>query len=328
MLPCDTPEISVRSFVPDDGEGIAELIERNYGTTYYKTFFYDPDAIRRANSNGEIVSIVAAYHESVVGHFAMAPSRFSPIAEIGAAVVDPAFKHLGIMNAMFDRLIASARAKGFCAIYGEGIMLHPFSQKANLHHGMIETALMLGEVPSSIEIEHRLSGAKRSGVLIAYLLFDPSPRPLRLPARYHDIIVSTCQNGNIALQPPQEAHLWEGENGEWRYNPLLRNGTVILHADLTDDAIGTLLETLASYPCDMLFADLNLQRLTQIDRIVAALNRRRFFYCGIMFGLYGGEDYLRLQCKRGEAIDEENLVCHSEFARSLLSFILHDEASV
>lgn len=323
----ESPEISVRLFVPADAGGIAALIRRNYADTYYKALFYDPDAIRHANEAGEILSIVAAYHETIVGHFAMVPSPFSDIAEIGAAVVDPAFKHLGIMNAMFDHLIAKARECGFCAIYGEGIMLHPFSQIANLHHGMSESALMLGEVPASIEIEHRIKDSKRSGVVIAYLLFDPPPRSLYLPIRYQRIVEATYRYAGATLLPGTLSPA-NAEVITHRYHPLLKNGFIRIDSEVTPSQIDDVLETMETQGCDMIFADINLQRVDGIDRVVELLNRRKFFYCGVMFGWYRGEDYLRLQRKQSTQIDEENLVCHSAFARELLDFILRDEASV
>lgn len=323
-----SPEISVRHFVPRDAEGVVALIRRNYADTYYKALFYDPDAIRNANATGEIISIVAAYHETVIGHFAMVPSSFSDIAEIGAAAVDPSFKHLGVMNAMFDHLITDACERKFRAIFGEGIMLHPFSQKANLHHGMVESAIMLGEVPSSIEIEHRIKDAKRSGVVIAYRLFDLSPRSVRVPSRYHSIIETTFLNAGITLDPNPLILPPAPKTISHRYHPLLKNGFIRIDADVTASQIDEVLGMLDSAPCDMIFADISLCRIASIDSLIDYLNRQKFFYCGIMFAFYGGEDYLRLQRKNSGEIDEENLFCYSEFAEKLLAFILRDEASL
>ena len=148
--------LNIRTFIDGDGEGIAQLIYHNYDYTYYKSLYYEPKEIRESNHSKESISIVAKYHHDIIGHFAIIPSKNSNIAEIAVAVVDPKFKRLGIMNAMFDVIIDEAKKMNLLNIYGEGMMMHTYSQKANLSHGMIESAIIMGEVPSIMEIEHKI----------------------------------------------------------------------------------------------------------------------------------------------------------------------------
>lgn len=328
MHVADHPEIIVRLFKSEDGEGIASLIYCNYGDTYYKTFYYDADAIRKTNENKEIISVVAESAGTIVGHFALIPSTVSNIAEIGAAVVEPTLKHMGIMSRMFDLIVTAARVRQFDAIYGEGIMLHPYSQKANLHHGMKESAILLGEVPSSIEIEHRLKDTKRSGVIIAFLLFDKKGRSLFLPSRYRKMIEETYQNGEVVLTPSVPALEIPEAKIDYRINPLLKTGTFIIETNVSAQSLDNVLEVLLSHPCDMIFADINLHRIELIDAVIRLLNQRGFFYSGMLFSYYHNEDYLRLQRKNIPDIDEEELICYSSFSQKLLYFILSDEASV
>lgn len=324
----DITQITVRPFDPNDAEGIARLIYRNYDYTYYKTLYYEAEAIRNANEEGEIFSVVALFEEEIVGHFAMIPSVFSPIAEIGAAVVDPRYKRLGIMNRMFDLLLKSAQKQNLHAIYGEGMMLHPYSQKANLRHGMTESAILLGEVIETMEIEHQLKNTNRSGVVVAFLLFDRSPRNLALPKRYRDLIVRTYESASIPLQPSDPILQPHVPPISHRFNPLLKTGTLVIESDIEVSMIDAALEALFLHHCDMIFADINLHRIKTIDEVVHHLNERRFFYAGVMFSFYRGEDYLRLQRKNARHIEEEQLVCHSSFARELLAAILRDEEAL
>lgn len=322
-------DIAIREFIPGDAAGISALIRRNYGDTYHKDSFYDPGQIRDSNASRQIISVVAHYFETVVGHFAMFPSEYSNIAEIGAAVVDPAFKHLGIMNRMFDSVVSVAQKMEFSALYGEAIMLHPFSQKANLHHGMSESAILLGEVPSSIEIEHRYKNAKRSGGLESFLLFDRNPRSLRLPSRYARMIADTYHQAGIPVVPSSSPS-FPRKPGEirQRYNPVLNIGYLIIDACPTPGELDAAVEAQRQSWCDMIYVDINLHRVQEIDALTELLNERNFFYGGVMFMFYGNEDYLRLQRKNTVLIDEEHLVCHSEFARKLFDYILEDERRV
>lgn len=321
-------EIHVRRFEPSDSEGIARLIYRNYDHTYYKTLYYDPAAIENANASGHILSIVALYGTMIVGHFALILSASSNIAEIGAAVVDPRFKGNGIMNRMFDYMVAIAGDMNLSALYGEAIMIHPYSQKANLRHGMVESAILLGEVPSSIEIEHRLKDSMRSGALEAFLLFDKKARMLYIPQRYHEMISATYAKAEIPLHIPQMGIALAEKVPEYRFNPVLNIGTIHIDAPTVTEQFDASLNALLLTHCDMIYADINLCRIEAIDELIALLNNRRFFYGGIMFSFYKNEDYLRLQRKNAPDIDEEQLVCYSEFAKELLAFILADERRV
>ena len=184
-------DITVRLFSEDDAEAISSLIYKNYDYTYYKPFFYDPSGVKTANKNSDIHSIAATYNERVIGHFALVPHHKTNSAEVAVAVVHPEFKGIGIMNRMFDILIEEAKKRRYRSIFGEAIMLHPYSQKANLKKGMKESALVLGLVPDDIEIEHNLNIEKRSGVLLGYLLFTKEHSKLRLPKRYSSWIEKT-----------------------------------------------------------------------------------------------------------------------------------------
>jgi anti-sigma regulatory factor (Ser/Thr protein kinase)/N-acetylglutamate synthase-like GNAT family acetyltransferase len=160
-------QLRIRAFENGDGEGIAKLIYKNYDYTYYKHLFYEPQEVRKANEKGDVHSVVALHLNEIVGHFALIRAPYSNIAEIAVATVEPRYKGMGIMNKMFDVLIFEAQRLEYDAIYGEAIMLHPYSQKANISHGMTECAIILGQVPSVTEIEHNLQNPQRSGVLVS-----------------------------------------------------------------------------------------------------------------------------------------------------------------
>ncbi len=319
--------LKVRRFQDEDAEGIAQLIYKNYHYTYYKSQFYDPGKIRRLNAREEVVSIVAVYGVRVVGHFALVRSRRSDVAEIAIAAVDPEFKKMGIMNRMFDRIVDTARELQLQAIYGEAIMLHPYSQKANLSHGMKETAINLGEVPTQTEIEHRIRASQRSGAMVAFLIFDTRARFLRLPTRYADMLDATYRDlgiGRTGAVPhnPGRAAL------EHHVNKRISVGFVIIEALPDEEELDAVLDVLHSEHCDMIYADVNLHHIEQIDETVALLNRRRFFYGGLFIAYYHNEDYLRLQRKNTKYVDEEQLVCYSQRGKNLLEYIKADERRV
>ncbi len=319
--------LEVRRFEDADADGIAKLIYKNYHYTYFKSQFYDPAKIRELNRRREVVSIVALYGVQVVGHFALVISSRSNIAEIAIAAVDPAFKKMGIMNRMFKKIIETARQLKLNAIYGEALMLHPYSQKANLSHGMIETAIILGEVPSQMEIEHRLKAPRRSGGMVAFLVFDKHPRYLLPPKQYATMIEKVYREAGIEQldSPPPNP---DRHPLSHRFNTAIGIGYIIVESLPDETSLDDLIDLMHTEHCDMVYADINLHHIPQIDTLVEWLNKRHFFYSGVLFSYYHNEDYLRLQRKNTKYIDEEHLVCYSENAKTLLGYIREDERRV
>jgi hypothetical protein len=316
--------LDIRIFEDGDGEGIAQLIYHNYDYTYYKSHYYDPQKIRESNHLKESISIVAKYHHNIIGHFALIPSKNSPIAEIAVAVVDPKFKRMGIMNAMFDAIIEEAKKMKFLAIYGEGMMMHPYSQKANLSHGMIESAIVMGEVPSVMEIEHKIKDNKRSGVIMAFLLFEKNDRYLRLPSHYQEQIFSVYREAEISLHVNNDIKN-DRENIRKTSNSLLNIGVIIIEDSIDERSFKGFLDEMLCEHHDMIFADINLHHILEIDTLIALLHKYRFFYSGVLFNFYFNEDYLRLQRKNSHFVDEEHLICYSNRAKRLMEFILKDK---
>jgi anti-sigma regulatory factor (Ser/Thr protein kinase) len=319
--------LDVRAFLSGDGDGIAKLIYRNYEYTYYKHLFYEPQEVRKANEKGDVHSIVALHNNEIVGHFALVRNPYSNIAEIAVATVDPRYKGIGIMNRMFDFLIFEAKRLGYDAIFGEAIMLHPYSQKANLSHGMTESAIVLGQVPSEIQIEHSLQHQQRSGALIAYLLFDKrrcQPARSKIYGRqiqkvYDDIGIEICD-----MTPSHQVR----DAITHRINDKLNLGYIRIEDAIKERELMEILADLQKEHCDMLYADINLHRIKDIDVVISLLNTHGFFYSGVLFSYYDSEDYLRLQRKNTKSMAEEQLVCYSRNAQQMLTFIREDKARI
>lgn len=315
--------LKVRTFVLGDGDGIAKLIYRNYHFSYYKETFYIPQKVREANESKSVTSIVAYYHDELIGHFALVRSKHSNIAEIGVATVDPRFKRMGIMNLMFDELIVTAKKEGFKAIYGEALTMHPFSQKANLRHGMIESAICLGLVPETMEIEKSIKSAQRSGAMIAYLLFDPVKRELHLPTRYKEELLKVYRRAGLEVIASHNSAPQREALGS-RTNPMLNSGTLVIEDEFDLHEFTQRFENLRHQKLDMIFADINLHHIKNVDNIIQTLNSLSFFYSGLLFEYYFNEDYLRMQYINSLAIDMEGIICYSDDANKMIDFIRED----
>ena len=316
--------ITIRDIKKGDGEDIVKLFEANYGYTYYKKHFYNPKTWEDMVTSFVYYPVVAEYEGKIVGQFLLhLNDKYN--GEILAVVVHPEFKGRGIMNKMFDYLIQKAKSLGLFAIYGEAIMFHPFSQKANLKHGMIESALQLGEV-ASFMAQKEIKFEKRSATLVAYLIFKKSTRQIFIPKIYKKIIKDLYKKAGIKTVKPQkkilkpDIKLWE--------NPLLKIGGIVINGEVKNfkDKFEKLFAK-AKLKNDMIYADINF-KTEKIDDMVFFLNKKGFFYSGILFFRYNGEDYLRLQYENIHKIEEKLNVCFSNYCKFLHKFILSDKKRV
>lgn len=332
--PAPETDITVRPFLAGDEEAIANLIYKNYGHSYIKDTFYFPQKILRYEGE-KIASIVAQAGEEIVGHFALVRSEDSNIAEVGITVVDPRYKGRGIMNRMFDAVIEQARAIDLDAVFAEAIMYHPYSQKSNLSHRFIETSLQVGKIPAEVRLKESDINEKgeRGPVLIGFKILKPQKKQLHLPKQYAEIIRKTYETFEaIDIAPADEAPAGGERHTQLSYifEPVMNVATIVINAVGEDFAhkFHIMLNHLQAKQCDMIYADINLERVEAIDKVVAILNRSLFFYSGIHPLKHRNMDYLQLQYKHSHTVGKKNLVCYSEFCDLLHDYILQDEKRV
>jgi len=322
--------IEIRDFRPGDGEAISRLIYNNYTYSYFKAIFYYPKKIRMMNEEGEIASVVAQTAEGkIVGHFALIRVPESRIAEIGVAVVHPDYKGRGIMNAMLDRIMERARELRLSAIFGEALMMHPYSQKANLRHGFGESALILGLVPETMSLTdpHAIRSEKRSAVLVGFRILEKERvRRIFVPSRYRELVGRIYANNRLEIVPGVPGEDRGPSRVGYRLSDYNQGGTLMIEASGRDIApqIHHYLHRLYRKHVDMIYADINLMRVDGIDRVVDILHEEGFVFSGVLFYRREGDDYLRMQLPNSDGIEMKQLVCHSRFCHEL-SALIRDE---
>ncbi len=332
--PSPETDIMIRPFLAGDEEAIANLIYQNYGHSYIKDTFYFPQKILQYEDE-KITSIVAQAGDAIVGHFALIKSEDSNIAEVGITVVDPRFKGRGIMNRMFDAVIEQARSIGLDAIFAEAIMYHPFSQKSNLRHDFVESALQIGKIPAEVRLKEDdiNERGERGPVLIGFKILVPQEKVLYLPRQYAEMIKQTyAAFDTVAIRTVDAEN--PGEEGHTQlsyiFEPIMNVATIVINRYGEDFAhkFRIMLNHLQSKQCDMIYADINLETVHAIDKVTAILNRALFFYSGVHPLKHKKMDYLQLQYKHSHTVGKKNMVCYSDFCSVLHEFILQDEKRV
>jgi len=324
--------IEVRAARPQDAEAIAQLLYENYHLSYVHADFYRPRYLMAALAAGGLLSTVAVHDGQVIGHHALMPLPGVPSAETGAAVVHSAYRGLGIFGRLFEHTLDAATERGLVSVFGDAVTIHPFSQRAERSHGYRETALQLGMVPAQTAMRG-FGGEgprRRTATLRSYRLFDEQARQAALPAPYRDLLESVYANVGLSIKARTETAPVEGEVVTSNVDEPRSLG--FLRVRRWDAEAGTTLKRavrhLLSRHVDVVYADVDLVAVGDVNKATAELNELGFFAAGLLLHGPDGHDHLRLQLLDSEEIELDDVVCDSSFAEALRRQVLEDKARV
>jgi N-acetylglutamate synthase-like GNAT family acetyltransferase len=329
----ETPDaIEVRAATAEDAEAIAQLLYENYHLSYVHADFYRPRYLMTALEAGELLSAIAVHDGQVIGHHALMPIRGIPSAETGAAVVHSAYRGLGIFGRLFELTFAAATGRGLAAVFGDAVTMHPFSQRAESSHGYRETALQLGMFPAQTTMRG-FGGdgpGRRTATLRSYRPFDGQPREVALPAQYRELLESIYTNVGLSIEPRAEPAPPHGDAVTAMSDEPRALGFLRLRR-WDEESAGALKQAvrhLLSQHVDVVYADLDLAAVSDLDAATAESNELGFFAAGLVLHGPDGHDHLRLQLLDSTEVELENVVCDSSFAQALRGQVLEDKARV
>jgi N-acetylglutamate synthase-like GNAT family acetyltransferase len=323
--------IEVRAATSEDAEAIAQLLYENYHLSYVHADYYRPRYLMAVLESGGLVSTIALHEGRVVGHHALMPLGGVPSAETGAAVVHSAYRGLGIFGRLFEHTLDAASVRGLTSVFGDAVTIHPFSQRAERSHGYRETALQLGMVPAQTTMRG-FGGegpGRRTATLRSYRPLDQRPRRTALPAPYHELLETIYANVGISSEPRTEPSS-QGEAVTVDVDEPRALGFLRLRRwdGEAGAALTRAVRHLLARHVDVVYADVDLVAVAEIDEATAVLNELGFFAAGLVLDGPDGHDHFRLQLLDSEQIEVENIVCDSTFAEDLRRRVLEDKARV
>jgi N-acetylglutamate synthase-like GNAT family acetyltransferase len=324
--------IEVRAATPEDAEAIAQLLYENYHLSYVHADFYRPWYLTAAMSSGELVSAIALHDGRVIAHHALMPVAGVASAETGAAVVHSAYRGLGIFGRLFEHTLAAASDRGLAAVFGDAVTIHPYSQRAERSQGYRETALQLGMVPAQTTMRGfgEDGPRRRTATIRSYRPFDEGPRRVALPAPSRELLESVYENVGLALEPRAEPAPLEGEPVTAAVDEPRSLGFLRLRRwdESASRALKPTVHRLLSQHVDVVYADLDLAAVGDVEEPTAELNELGFFAAGLVLHGPDGHDHLRLQLLDCEDVELDEIVCDSPFAQALKRRVLEDRARV
>jgi N-acetylglutamate synthase-like GNAT family acetyltransferase/anti-sigma regulatory factor (Ser/Thr protein kinase) len=324
--------IEVRAATADDAEAIAQLLYENYHLSYVHADFYRPRYLIAALASGELLSAVAVHDGRVIGHHALMPVPGAASAETGAAVVHSAYRGLGLFGRLFQHTLGAATERGVASVFGDAVTIHPFSQRAEASHGYHETALQLGMVPAQTTMRGFVDNGpgRRTATLRSYRPFEEGPRHVALPAAYRELLERIYANVGLPIAARTERGAVEGDAVTVDVDQPRALGFLRVRRwdEETPTALKHAVRDTLSRHVDVVYADVDLTAVQDLDEAAAALNDLGFFASGLILHGPGGHDHLRLQLLDSPDIELEDVVCDSSFAEALRRDVLDDRARV
>ena len=324
--------IEVRAATPEDAEAISQLLYENYHLSYVHADFYRPRYVMAAIDSGELLSAIALHEGRVIGHHAVMPLPGVASAETGAAVVHSAYRGLGIFGRLFEHTLEAASERGLASVFGDAVTIHPYSQRAERSEGYRETALQLAMVPAQTTMRGFAAEGpgRRTATLRSYRPFDERPRQVALPTVYRDLLESVYGNVGLSIEPRAEPPPLEGDPITAELDEPRALGFMRLRCwdEGASSALKPTVRHLLSRHVDVVYADVDLAAVDDVEEPTAELNELGFFAAGLVLHGPDGHDHLRLQLLDCEEVELDEIVCDSPFAQALKRRVLEDRVRV
>jgi anti-sigma regulatory factor (Ser/Thr protein kinase) len=332
-VPLSAPVI--RLIHPDDAPDLSRLAYRVYGYTYASVFYY-PEKIRELIENGLLQSAVSVNENGeIVGNLSLFfEHNGAPVADSGAAMVDPRYRGHSLFKEMKKFLKAHAIATGMYGLYSEAVTIHSFTQQGNLSLGAKETGVMLAYASENVtfkKINNDKLSEQRQAVALFYLKTNNEPhRTVYLNEKFYPVLKKIYDH----LDLDREIHLVPDQVTPLAPLPLSEISTTV-KPDLNIAVIGVV--NIGQDAFNLIYRQLRELCIKKIETIYVEipmdkpeaavlcrdLNKAGFMLSGIVPELRNG-DVLKMQYLNNVYVDPSKIVIVSELTRELLNEIMKD----
>jgi hypothetical protein len=323
--------IRLRKLRPDEGPQLAEAIRSAYGDSYPVEWVYDADETRRLITEGLVESVVAEDAQgALVCHVATTfELPDDPVGHSGQAVSLPAVRGHHVFVEVKRYQVDLARIEGLAGLYCEATTAHPYSQRANLDAGGLETGFLLGFITEQTQNNAAIEDAqgRQSAALFYIHTTSRDLRPAYPPERHRAIVesvVEACRLAAEVLDPPQGVEVparsvfsVEKEVGN------VAVATVQLPGRDLAKAIGEERRRLFAAGVDALYVDLPLD-IPATALVADDLEVHGATFAGVLPHRRARGDVLRLQSLNGRKRLAPHIDVASPHGQRLLDYVVSD----
>jgi serine/threonine-protein kinase RsbW len=210
-------------------------------------------------------------------------------------------------------------------LFSEATAAHPYSQRANVALGAVETGLLLGYIPATVDYAAIDAAAHRQSVVLYYLKTnDGHDRPVFAPDRDREIVATIMERaglrGRLERAPGGSARLRTDVHVADRADHNDRVVTVLNVGDDLEDVLGAALADALEGGADCVYVDLPLAD-PGTQHHGDGLRDIGFAFGGVFPNRLHDCDVLRYQYLDGVTLHTDDIALASDHGRQLLAYV-------
>ncbi len=329
-----TDEVTLREIRDNEMEMLVQCLWQVFGYTYSADAVYYPEVLLQRKESGVYRGFVAVNtKQKVVAHAALLLNTPTDvIGECGQAFVSPAYGKRGLFNHLKKMLLDKADEIGLRGIFSSAVTGHPFTQKANIALGCIETGLELAYIPAQLMSMIERDGADERQSVMNYFYLTSHQEEITVypPSQHRDIITSSYQHLGLKrriAQPADELFIPDEESEidmisktEWNQ--------VHIHIIKVGKDLGKRIDNIIRQSmvsgAEVFYIPLSLGD-KNTAYVVNQLESLGFFYSGIMPYEMDGIDSIRMQYIPAGKITPDYIIAESDWGKELKNYIFEQK---
>ena len=211
--------ITLRKFQPNDAEKIVNLIHDEYGESYFKPNFYNPQYLIDENEIKKIIFLVAECENGdIVGVLSLNPK--DKICDIATGIVLKKYRGYNIMWHIFNYAVDEIKnMKNIHAGYCKTVLYHVVTQRLMEKINFVPCGFMMSEFFTS-DTEHSYQKDDNikhpHGILVRRMQIE-SPKIIYLPQEHTEIAKKIYSKLNLKCKIKNELNNLSGKS-EISYN--------------------------------------------------------------------------------------------------------------
>lgn len=325
-----TDNVELREIRNDEMEMLVQCLYQVFGYSYSADSIYFPEVLAERKREGIYTGFVAVNTSGkVVAHVGMlkdAPSDI--ICECGQAFVSPLYGKRGLFNHLKKKLLEKAETDGLKGVISSAVTGHPFTQKANLNLGCVETGFELGYIPAELHsmIQRKGTEQRQTAVNFFFVTSHGEKQTVYLPKEHCDIIKTTYKmlriSRNIVIPDimydklPEESEVEFLSKIEWNQVHInIKKPGKDLGRRITNIIRQSIVGGTAVFYLSISLAD------PMTPTIINILESLGFFYSGIIPYKLNGKDSICMQYLSDYKITPEYVCTVSDWANKLKSYV-------
>ncbi len=318
-------EFVFRPYSKGDEEQIVSLIKSEYGDSYGRREFYDPEYLSLAQTIEKEIFLLILHQERLIGMVVMFIDKDTDSIELGTQVLLREYRGLGLAKRFLDYVYPLTASLGPQCITAEVVAFHSSTSTMCEEEGMVATGFMLGYLDSAkYNPKYAIPQVDRQSLTYYILPVEKKDAgKVYVPKCVSDFVASRYEHLGVNAELVTE-DADSSASGEGSFE--LVEDAVYSYRFITVDSYGTklvdkILEAMCSDREENWTYSLKLPMDSPgIGSCFNKLKEAGFFFSGIL-PLVGDRDYILMHYSKGYELGLEYLKL-TEDAKKIRDYII------